>query len=80
MAYEGSEGDVIFKMNWLVWKLEPIWPALTIVSLNFNILLVGFILWVALYYSIALIWFVYLIIFTFQTWWVQRLHRNYSKL
>jgi hypothetical protein len=71
---------VIFKLNWLVWKLEPIWPALTIVSLNFNILLVGFILWVALYYSIALIWFVYLIIFTFQTWWVQRLHRNYSKL
>ena len=41
--------------------------------------MMSFMLFCALYYSIAGIWMVFLLIYMVQTWWVSREHRKYIK-
>ena len=69
-----------YKITYLLYKLKgKLWVLFDTVAINFNIVLITFILACGLYYSIAIIWFVFLLIFVVQTWWVQKLHRSYTK-
>ena len=52
-----------FKMQYVIWKTERYWPIFDSVSLNFNIVFITYVLVCALYYSIAGIWFLFMLIF-----------------
>lgn len=47
--------------------------------MNFHYVLVTFIVGCAIYYSIAVIWFCWMIIFMLMTWTKQKLHTKYQK-
>lgn len=68
-----------FKMQYVIWKTKKYWPIFDSVSLNFNIVFITYVLVCALYYSIAGIWFLFMLIFVLQNWSAQRAHRQYQK-
>lgn len=68
-----------YRTSYLLWKMQWAWPFFEYVSIWFNYGLCFFILCCALYYSIAVIWLVWLIIFMMQSWKTQRVHMNYQK-
>lgn len=68
--------DMQYKATYIIWKCKKAWPVLDVLSLNFGLIFMVFILYCALYYTIAAIWVIFLLIFVLQTWWVQRIHRN----
>lgn len=78
-AEESCPEQMKYRMTFLLWKLEWAWPGLTFVAVRFNYVMLTFILFCALYYSIALIWMVWLFIFMLQTWYLQRKHMQYQK-
>lgn len=78
-AEKNDPEQMKYRMTYLLWKLEWAWPVLTFVAVRFNYVMLTFILFCALYYSIALIWMVWLFIFMLQTWYLQRRHMEYQK-
>lgn len=54
-----------YKLSYLLWKVQVVWPIFDAVALYFNLILSSVILVFALYFQIALIWFIYLLIFLF---------------
>jgi hypothetical protein len=59
-----------YKLTYLLYRIKVAWPVFDSIALNFNIVLITFILACGLYHSIAVIWFIFLLIFMYQTWWV----------
>ena len=54
-----------YKLSYLLWKVQVVWPVFDAVALYFNLILSSVILVFALYFQIAFIWFIYLLIFLF---------------
>jgi len=59
-------------------KIKIAWPVLTYVSRYFNFLLNIVIFSIALYFQIALIWLIFLVIYLLQAWTVSTIHQKYS--
>jgi len=52
-----------YKLHYILYKSKAFWSAFDTISLNFNIVLITFIIGCGLYYTIALIWFIFILIF-----------------
>lgn len=57
--------------------MKKIWGVIDWMSLNFLYILVTFIVGCAIYYSLALVWLLWMLIFMFMTWTMQNLHTKY---
>ena len=68
---------MLYQIQYPVWKLKVIWPVLTMFSRYYNFFLCVVIFCFALYYQIALIWLIFLIIYVLQAWSVSSLHQKY---
>ena len=68
-----------FKISYTVYKLRPIWPVLSFLADYFYLFIATAVLAFALYYSLSLVWGVYLFIFMLQSSFTSRkyfIHRN----
>ena len=68
-----------FRISYVLWRMKPIWPVLNFIAENWHYVLVTFIVGVSIYYSIALVWLMYIFIFVFYTWSQQKRHTKYQK-
>ena len=59
--------------------MKFIWPLFEFVARYFSLLMNFAILAFGIYFQIALIWAIFLVIYLVQTWWVSRAHRLYMK-
>ena len=67
---------MLYQIQYPIWKSKVIWPALTWFSRYHNFYLSVVIFCFALYYQIALIWLIFLIIYLLQAWSVSSLHNK----
>jgi ABC-type multidrug transport system fused ATPase/permease subunit len=68
-----------FRVSYVLWRMKPLWPVLNFVAENWHYVLVTFIVGVSIYYSIALVWLLYMLIFVLYTWSQQKRHTKYQK-
>lgn len=62
-----------------IWKLKFFWPVFNFTALYFDVLLNTAIFAFAIYTGLAVIWFIFLVGYAFQTWKMQINHRSYRK-
>jgi len=83
LKYETEVEDVYVKMRYQtaykIWKIKVVWPFFTFVANYFDVLMNIAIFCFAIYTSIAIIWFIFLVVYAIQTWQMQINHRTYRK-
>lgn len=68
---------MLYQIQYPVWKSKVIWPLLTWFSRYSNFCLSVVIFCFSIYYQVALIWLIFLIIYLLQAWSVSSLHNKY---
>lgn len=63
-----------YKLSYLLWKAKMLWPVCNVISLYFNLIVALAILAFALYFQLALLWLLYIVIYLVQTWRVHSSH------
>ena len=71
--------DMQHKRSYMIWKWQPLWWVFDFLAINFSYLLMIYVFACALYFSVALVWFIFLVLFMMQTWYIQRTHMLYQK-
>ena len=66
-----------YKVSYTIYKLKPIWPFLNFLARYFHLILTTVILVFALYYQLALIWGVLLLIYMVQSLITSRKYFNH---
>ena len=69
--------EMKFKISYTVYKLKPIWPILSFLADYFYLILATSVLLFALYFSLSLVWGVYLLIFMLQSLITSRKYFNH---
>lgn len=70
---------MLYKVEFVLWKLKILWNPITFVSRYWNLVLAITIFSFALYFQLAVLWAVYLVIYLIQSWWQSRAHKNYMQ-
>ena len=71
--------DMQHKRSYMIWKWKPLWRVFDFLAINYSYLLMIFVFACSLYFSVALVWFIFLVLFMMQTWYIHRTHMLYQK-
>ena len=75
--YHTQNLDMKYKVSYTIYKLKPIWPFLNFLATYFYLILTSIILVFALYYQLAIVWGIYLIIYMVQSLLTSRRYFNH---
>ena len=75
--YRRQNIEMKYKISYTIYKLKPIWPFLNILATYFHLILMTVVLVFALYYQLAIVWGVYLVIYMVQSLVTSRKYYNH---